>query len=159
MSLNYLCIWQVLVSVYCAWRISSHLRCTQCSILLHLIDICFLTCICLYHILQIQTRLCDVVGPGFISTSPAFMRSRASPPAGPFFTILHTFLEDDELHIIIKVLTRVTYTGVPHGDYLSALLFILYLAQALNLQEQLQIMYTTTARQDMMLSRRKNKYK
>ena len=32
---------------------------------------------------SIQTRLCDVVGPGFVSTSPAFMRSSASHPAGP----------------------------------------------------------------------------
>ena len=36
-----------IVSVYCAWRIPAHRRCTQCSILLHLMDICFLTCICL----------------------------------------------------------------------------------------------------------------
>ena len=42
MSLDYLCRWQVQVSVYCAWRISAHLRCTQCSILWHLMDICFL---------------------------------------------------------------------------------------------------------------------
>ena len=41
------CRWQVHVSVYCVWRIHAHLRCTQCSILLHLMDICFLTCICL----------------------------------------------------------------------------------------------------------------
>ena len=27
-SLDYLCIWQVKVSVYCARRISAHLRCT-----------------------------------------------------------------------------------------------------------------------------------
>ena len=40
-SLDYLCIWQVQVSVYCAWWIPAHLRCTQCSILLHLMDICF----------------------------------------------------------------------------------------------------------------------
>ena len=46
-SLDYLCRWQVQVSVYCDWRIPAHLRCTQCSILLHLMDICFLTCICL----------------------------------------------------------------------------------------------------------------
>ena len=47
MSLDSLCRWQVQVSVYCAWRIPAHLRCTQCSILLHLMDICFLTCICI----------------------------------------------------------------------------------------------------------------
>ena len=62
------------------------------------------------------------------------------------FTILRTFLEDDELHIIQviteNVILRVnigyetgedimTDTGVRQGDCLSALLFILYLAQAL----------------------------
>ena len=61
MSLDYLCRWQVQVSVYCAWRIPAHLRCTQCSILLHLMDICFLTCICLWQISQIQTFLFKVV--------------------------------------------------------------------------------------------------
>ena len=66
--------------MYCAWRTPAYLRCTQCSILLHLMDICFLTCICLQQISQIQTRLCDVVGPGLVSTSPAFVRSRASHP-------------------------------------------------------------------------------
>ena len=63
-------------------RIPVHLRCTQCSILVHLMDICFTTCICLWQISQIQTRLCDVVVPGFFSTLPAFMRSSASHPAG-----------------------------------------------------------------------------
>ena len=46
-SMDFLCIWQIQVYVYCVWRIPAHLRCTQCSILLHLMDICFLTCICL----------------------------------------------------------------------------------------------------------------
>ena len=45
--MDYLCRWHVLVSVYCAWRIPELMRCTQCSILLHIMDICFLTCICL----------------------------------------------------------------------------------------------------------------
>ena len=67
-SLDYLCRWQVQVSVYCARRIPVHLRYTQCSILLHFIDICFLTCICLWQILQIQTCLRVVVGPGLVST-------------------------------------------------------------------------------------------
>ena len=83
MSLDSLCRWQVQVSVYCAWRIPAHLRCTQCSILLHLMDICFLTCICLWQIWQIQTFLVKVVGPGLVSTSPAFVSSNASHPAGP----------------------------------------------------------------------------
>ena len=34
-------------------------------------------------ILQIQTRLFKVVGPGLVSTSPAFVSSSASHPAGP----------------------------------------------------------------------------
>ena len=83
MSLDSLCRWLVQVSVYCAWGIPVHLRCTQCSILLHLMDICFLTCICLWQISQIQTFLFKVVGPGLVSTSPAFVSSSASYPVGP----------------------------------------------------------------------------
>ena len=33
--------------------------------------------------IQIQTRLFNVVGPGLVTTSPAFVRSSASHPAGP----------------------------------------------------------------------------
>ena len=66
----------------CAWRIPAHLRCTQYPILLHHMDICFLTCICSLQISQIQTRLFNLVGPGLVSTSPAFVRSSASHPAG-----------------------------------------------------------------------------
>ena len=54
-SLDFLCKWQVQVSVYCARRLPAHFRCTQCSILLHLIDIYFQPCICLWQISQIQT--------------------------------------------------------------------------------------------------------
>ena len=82
MSLDSLCRWQVQVSVYCAWRIPAHLRCTQCSILLHLMDICFLTCICLWQISQIQTFLFRVVEPGLVSTSPAFVSNSARHPTG-----------------------------------------------------------------------------
>ena len=81
-SLDSLCRWQVQVSVYCAWRIPAHLRCTQCSILLHLMDICFLTCICLWQISQIQTFLFKVVGPGLVSTSPAFCEQQRQPSSG-----------------------------------------------------------------------------
>ena len=69
--------------MYCAWRIPAHLRCTQCSILFHLMDICFLTCICLWQISQIQTCLFKVVRPELVSTSPAFVNSSASHLAGP----------------------------------------------------------------------------
>ena len=41
-NLDSLCRWQVQLSVYCARQIPAHLRCTECSILLHLIDIGFL---------------------------------------------------------------------------------------------------------------------
>ena len=82
MSLDSLCRWQVQVSVYCAWRIPAHLRCTQCSILLHLMDICFLTCICLWQISQIQTFLFKVVGPGLVSTSPRFCEQQRQPSSG-----------------------------------------------------------------------------
>ena len=54
-----------------------------CSNLLHFIDICFITCICMWQISQIQTCLRVFVGPGFVSTSPAFMRSSTIHPAGP----------------------------------------------------------------------------
>ena len=40
------------------WAVPVHLRCTKCSILLHLIDICFPPCICLWQISQIPTSLC-----------------------------------------------------------------------------------------------------
>ena len=76
---------QVQVSVYCVRWIPAHIRCTECSILLRLIDICFLPCICLrlWQISKIQTCLCVVVGPVFVSTSPAFMRCSASGSAWP----------------------------------------------------------------------------
>ena len=80
-SLDSLCRLQVQVSVYCASRMSAHLRCTLCSIMLPLIDICFQPCIRLWQMSQIQTCLCVVVGPGFVSTPPAFKRSSASHPA------------------------------------------------------------------------------
>ena len=67
--LDYLCRWQVHVSVYCARRIPEHLRCTQCLILLHFIDICFLTYNCLWQISQIQTCLRVVVGHGLVSNT------------------------------------------------------------------------------------------
>ena len=63
-NLDYLCSWYVHISLHCARRIHAHLRCTQCSIMLHLTDIFFLPCICLWQILQMYTCLCVVVGPG-----------------------------------------------------------------------------------------------
>ena len=63
--------------------IPTHHMCTQCSTMLHVIDICFLTCIRMWQISQIQTCWRVFVGPGFVSTSSAFMRSSTSHPAGP----------------------------------------------------------------------------
>ena len=81
MSLHSLCIWQVQVSVNCAWRIPAHLGYTQCSILLHLMDLCSLTCICLWQISQIQTFLFKVVGPGLVTTSQQQQRHPSSGSA------------------------------------------------------------------------------
>ena len=41
-NLDYLCIWQVQLTVYCVRLIPAHIRCSQCSLLFPLIDICFL---------------------------------------------------------------------------------------------------------------------
>ena len=60
-GLDYSWRWQVQVSVYCARRIPVLLRCIQCSILLHIIDTCFLTCSCLW-----QTFFAVVVRPGLV---------------------------------------------------------------------------------------------
>ena len=54
-----------------------------CTSELHLMDTCFLTCICLWQISQIQTLLFKVVGHGLVSTSPAFVSSSANHSAGP----------------------------------------------------------------------------
>ena len=81
-SLDLLCRWQVQVSVCCSGWIPAHLGCTQCDeSLLHLTEYCFLTYICLLQISQIQTCLGVDVGPGLVSTSPAFMSSNASHSA------------------------------------------------------------------------------
>ena len=68
--------------VCCAKRIPTHLRCTQCSILLHLIDIGFLPYMCLWQISKIQTCWCVVVGPGFVSTSPVFYEKHCETSNG-----------------------------------------------------------------------------
>ena len=66
------------MSLDSARRISANLRFTQYSILLHLIDICFIPLIS-----QIQTCLRVFVGRAVVMTSPVFMRSSASHLAGP----------------------------------------------------------------------------
>ena len=89
MSPDLLCIWQLYVYVYCPCRIPAPLRCTQCSILFHLVDICFIPCIYVWQILKIQTCLSGVVGPG--STWPACTKQQKIGPsllkAGGFDTI------------------------------------------------------------------------
>ena len=75
MSLDYLCRWQVRVSVYCAMRIPACLRGTKCSMLLYFIYICLIP----YNYLSVAHNanpgLFVVVGPGFVSTSLAFIKS------------------------------------------------------------------------------------
>ena len=75
MCVLWVCIFwrcQVHVSMYYSRRTPAHLRCTHCLILLHHIDICFLTCIYLLQISKIQTFLGVVVGPGLVTTSSTF---------------------------------------------------------------------------------------
>ena len=36
----------IYICIYSAWWLPAHLRSTKCSIMLHLIDICFFPCIC-----------------------------------------------------------------------------------------------------------------
>ena len=55
------------VSVYCACRIPAHLRCTQCSILLHRMYICFRTCICLWQLSQNHTYIHPVSPHGWLA--------------------------------------------------------------------------------------------
>ena len=85
MSLDSLCRWQVQVSVYCAWRIPAHLRCTQCSILLHLMaDITnpdFLVQCCLTWIDLDITRFCEQQRqPSSGSARPACQKNGKSGP-------------------------------------------------------------------------------
>ena len=69
-----LCRWQVQVSVYCAWRIPAHLRCTQCSILLHLMD--------------------KLVGPGLVTDLPdAFINSLTTPVGPATFSIFNPLMD------------------------------------------------------------------
>ena len=79
--LDSLCRWHVQVSVYCAWRIPAHLRCTQCSIFVapygYLLSDMYL------FMVDIKHPDLFVFGPGLVSTSPAFVSSSASHAAGP----------------------------------------------------------------------------
>ena len=49
------------------------------SVMLHLIDICFLQCISLWQISQIQIFLGVIVGPGLVSTYPVFYEEQCQP--------------------------------------------------------------------------------
>ena len=73
-SLDYSCRWQIQVSVYCAPTVQSccTLSISASSVCLYVADI------------AIPDFMRVVVGPGLVSTSPVFMRSRANHPAGPF---------------------------------------------------------------------------
>ena len=59
---DYLCRWQVSVPVFCVRLMHAHPRCTQCLILLHHIDICFLRCICLWQISK-KIKTCLLTAP------------------------------------------------------------------------------------------------
>ena len=88
MSLDSLCRWQVQVSVYCAWRIPAHLRCTQRSILLHLMDICFLTCICLWWGRGGSTQFAQTLQ--FAVTAPPLVGCVVWSLLGKLITFIHS---------------------------------------------------------------------
>ena len=75
-----LCLWPVQVSVYCARQIPVHFWCTQCPILLLIIDICFLPYICLWQISQLCLHV--VVGPGLVSPLTCFYEEQCQPTSG-----------------------------------------------------------------------------
>ena len=73
-SPDYLCRWQVQVSVYCAGCKHAHLRCTRVQ------SCCTLSIAASYHVFVYgryhKSRIvCVWFGPGFVSTSPVIMRS------------------------------------------------------------------------------------
>ena len=67
--------------VYCLSVMPASLRFTQRSSELHVMDVCFLVCICSEHRSHIQT-VRVFVGPGFDSTSPAFVSNHARHSTG-----------------------------------------------------------------------------
>ena len=70
------------ICVLCLADTCTSIRCNRIEHRVHLMDIYFLTC-GLWQISQIQPFLFKVVGPGLVSTSPAFVSNNASHPAGP----------------------------------------------------------------------------
>ena len=105
-NLDSLCRSHIEVSVFCARWIPAHLKCTQCTILLYLIDICFLLCICLLQISQTQTCLRMVVGPGFVSRLPTLMRISASHLAG-----LHGWLAPKTVNQALYTFIYIQFSG------------------------------------------------
>ena len=113
--------------MYCAWRIPAHLRCTQCSILLHLMDICFLTCICVWQISQIQTFLFKVVGPGLVSvliSAPKSTVTLFTQDTNQFQTHPNITLEDTKLPLeripkILGVIMDPSFFFHKHCNYVT----------------------------------------
>ena len=62
----------------CAWRIPAHLRCYPVAPYGYLLPNIYLFIADITH----PDSFFSVVGPGLVSTSPAFVRSRASHPVG-----------------------------------------------------------------------------
>ena len=82
MSLDSLCRWQVQVSVLCladTCPSEVHPVFNPVAPYGYLLPNMYF----LWQISQLQTCLFKVVGPGLVSTSPAFVRSSASHPVGP----------------------------------------------------------------------------
>ena len=71
----------VSLDIWCRWQVEASVCCTQCSVApyQYLLPTVYLS---LADIVN-PDFLRVVVGPGFVSTSPALMRSSASHPTGP----------------------------------------------------------------------------
>ena len=93
------------------------------SIMMHLVDICFLPCICLWQISKIQICLRVVIGPGLFSTSLAFMRRCTNHPAGPHCRLFQNTVSRDPIagggrgqHNLHNGLARWLVTAPPRVD-------------------------------------------
>ena len=115
----------------CTRRILAHLRCTQYSILLHIINICFITCIYRWQISQIQTFLYVVVRPGFCVQAfllqfPLLERERLCSIIQLESTALLSEVDDKRLRLYVSIYTgylylyyTYTYTGNKNQQFVT----------------------------------------
>ena len=113
-----LCLYELLDWILCVDGRSMYLYIVLggCSILLHLIDICFIPCICIWQISQIQTCFSDGTVCVAVDLSAAFD------------TVWHNNLLSKTCFRGAKSTSRKVNTGIPQGSKLSPSLFSFYIA-------------------------------